>query len=357
MNAREKLGEFAKIVDKEIEKFLENEYKASSNISPIIAEVIKNMNGVSHGGKRLRAAFTYYSYLMFGGKDLSEITKTTIVPEILHSYLLAHDDFMDNADLRHGEPTLQKIYFDKEKNNPLAVDAKHFGNSMAVNIGDTMCHLALEIMTDSNFNPEFKIKAMKKIHRQFANTGYGQILDCYASLLNDVDEDYVLQVQYFKTGKYTYETPLHIGAILAGANDDDLEVLTKYAVPGGIAFQIQDDILGMFGDEQKLGKPADSDMKEGKKTLLTIKAYEKANDEQKAILNNALGNVDATSEDLEAVRKIIIETGSLDYSKNKALELVAEAKKALEDNDKGNWVSDGRAFLDGVADYMINREI
>jgi len=164
-------------------------------------------------------------------------------------------------------------------------------------------------------------------------------------------------VHYYKTGKYTYETPLHTGAILAGASDDDLKALTEYAIPGGIAFQIQDDILGMFGDEYKIGKPADSDLSEGKKTLLIVKAFEKGDSLQKKILNKNLGSPKISSKDLREVRQIIIDTGSLEYSKKIALNLVNKAKERLQKYSHSNWIPEGREFLDGIADYMIKRDL
>lgn len=358
MNAKEALADIVPLIDAKVEKILEEEKKESNKISPIIADILKNVPVVCFGGKRLRGAFIYYSYLMFGGKDIDEILKVSAVFELLHSYLLAHDDVMDKSNMRHRKPTLHKIYQNKIRHEkPYFRNSRHFGESIAVNIGDGLSHLASLTLAESTFQSERKMRVFSKFSREFLDTVYGQVIDVYGEVKDDVDEDYVLKVHYYKTGKYTYETPLHVGAILAGAKDEDLKALTEYAIPGGIAFQIQDDILGMFGDEYRIGKPANSDLKEGKKTLLIIKALENGNRKQIEIINRNLGNPHIKSKDLEDVRKVIIDTGSLEYSKQKALKLVKKAQKALDTYENPKWQDHGREFLDSVADYMITRDL
>ncbi|MFS8131459.1 MAG: polyprenyl synthetase family protein [Candidatus Dojkabacteria bacterium] len=357
MEAKKALGEIAQTVDSEVDRILRDEAKLSQNISPIIKEILTTFPVVSFGGKRLRAAFAYYSYIMHNGRNKEEIVKVGAALELMHSYLLAHDDMMDRSDMRHGKPTVNKYYEVMAKMQKFRrPEAVHFGDSMSVNAGDILCHLALDVITNSKFEAHKKLKALSKINSEFKDTGYGQVIDVYGSILKSVDEDYVMQVHYFKTGKYTYETPLHVGAILAGANQKQLDALTAYSIPGGIAFQIQDDVLGMFGDEKKLGKRADSDLREGKKTLLIVKAMEKGTPKQKKRIEECLGNQEINYDDLEDIRKIIIDTGSLEYSKSVARKLVLKAKKAISDTKDLNWSPKGKAFLDAIADYMITRE-
>ena len=357
MEAKQALNEIAQLVDVEVEKILSDETKLSKDISPIIKEILTTFPVVSFGGKRLRAAFVYFSYIMHNGRNKNEVLKVGAAIELLHSYLLAHDDMMDRSDMRHSKPTVNKYYEALAKMQGYRrPEAVHFGDSMAVNAGDVLCHIGLDIITNAKFEAHKKLKALSKINCEFKDTGYGQVIDVYGSILKEVDEDYVMQVHYFKIGKYTYETPLHVGAILAGANQAQLDALTKYSIPGGIAFQIQDDILGMFGNEKKIGKRADSDLREGKKTLLIVKAMEKGTPAQKKKIAECLGNQEINYDDLEEVRKIIIDTGSLEYSKETARKLVLKAKRAIKDIEDLNWSPRGKAFLDAIADYMITRE-
>jgi geranylgeranyl diphosphate synthase type I len=356
MTTREQLKHVATGVDKVILQLIQEESKTSNKISPLIEDVLKRIvNLTAKGGKRLRAAFMYHSYILFNGKDSEEILKTSAFIEIIHTWLLIHDDLMDRANLRRGYLTLHKVYSDIYKHKMLNNrGAKHFGVSQAVNIGDLFSQWGTKILVDSSFNPELKIRALSKANRNLMDVAYGQILDVYEEVEGDIDEEYVLQVYLYKTGYYTYETPLHVGAILAGAQDSDLETLTKYALPGGIAFQIIDDIIDMFAGYKKTGKLPGVDIKEGKQTLLTYYAKRNATEQQKKILKNALGNRGIKKEDIEDVKKVMIDTGALEYSQKKAKKYLRKSTKALESIQK-NVNPEGLDFLKGINDLMYER--
>lgn len=358
MGAKEDLAEIAKKLDTLILEILDEEIDSTSHIHPRIPELIEYTSALADGGKRLRGAFVYYGYLMHGGKNLDEILKIAAAIELSHTYLLIHDDIMDKGNFRRGTPTIHKIY----RNNYIHLTGEkenswHFGESIGICAGDILCHIAGMIMAQADFDADLQVKALQKYHRLITDTGYGQVLDVFLELNEAAEEEDIIRVHHYKTGEYTYQNPLQIGAILAGATEKELETLKNYAIPGGIAFQLQDDILGMYGDEGKLGKPADSDLKEGKRTLLIIKALENANAQERIILENALGNPNINLDTLEEVRSIIESTGSLQYSKDLALDYVMQAKKALKDHGKNGWVQEGLAFLEGIADYMINRDL
>lgn len=373
MDAKQALHKFIPRVNEVVKKELQKEIKKSSNILALVTDLLQSTSEISYGGKRLRGAFVYYAYLMLGGKNHSEIIKTSAFVELIHNYILIIDDIQDNSELRHGKQTLHNRYEDYYRQLILPIrkrkmkrhledyefdgDPQHFGISIGLMGGLILSHYAQMIFLKTKFDHNLKTRALEKLNRTIVDTAYGQTVDIYGEKVGDVDEEYVLNVHKYKTGKYTYENPLHIGAILAGGNDDDLKALSQYAIPGGIAFQIQDDILGMFGDEEKTGKPADSDLREGKWTLLIVKALERGNQRQKKTLITALGNKNLTKEDHEEVKKIIIETGSLQYSKDLAIAYVKKAKRALKRNAKPYWNKEGVDFLEGIADYMINREL
>lgn len=362
MDAKAKLKDIAKRIDIEVEKALKNEMRASKNISPLITELMNQVFIMpTYGGKRLRGSFLYYSYLMHGGKNLKEALKITAFIELVHAYLLIHDDIMDQAPLRRGFKTIHNVYKEAYRNvhrltnGELSSAAKHFGESIAINAGDILSHIGTNILVNADFPAENKIRALNKFNRNITDTGYGQVIDVFGEFEN-VDEEYVLQVHQYKTGFYTYETPLHVGAILAGASKEDLNHLTKYAVPGGIAFQIQDDLIDTFSDDaEKIGKTPGTDIKEGKKTLLIVKAYENASQKDKVLLDNALGNSNLDTETLETVRKIIVDTGSYDYSKKLAEKLLKKSTKAIQNST--NWDNEGRDFLIGINDYMLHRDL
>lgn len=357
MDAKAELKKLALLIDIQVENYLKDELDHANSISPFLKTLIENSIEISKSGKRLRGAFLHKAYTMFGGDNLEEILKVTAFPEIIHSYLLIHDDIMDSADLRRGIPTIHKIYKDIHKATKLKSESLHFGEGIAICAGDILCHLGSRILTESNFNAENKIKALNIFHRKITDVGYGQVLDEYNEVKSKVTEEDILTVHLYKTAYYTYELPLLVGAILAGATDDQLKVLTKYSIPAGIAFQIQDDILGMFGSEEKTGKPVDSDLKEGKFTLLITESFKNANSKDKEFLQSVLGNTNITEADFKRAQQIIIDSVALEYSRQKAISLVTEAKKELEVGLKAFEQTEGYQFLVGIADYMIDREV
>ncbi len=357
MNAKQALKEFQLLVDVEIEGFFQNEREKAREVSPVAEIALERLSAYClRPGKRIRPALMYYGYRLFEGENEKEIIKASIAPEILHAYLLIHDDIMDEDAMRRGEATMHEIYTDEHRRLYKKYDPAHFGEAMAICLGDVGCHYAMQALAAADFPSDKKTAAILKLHQQIITVGYGQMLDVMSTVMEDEDvtEEYVMRVHKYKTGVYTYETPLMIGATLAGASEEDIKVLSNYAIPAGIAFQIQDDILGMFGDQEKTGKANDSDLKEGKHTLLILKALEEANDAQAVTIRSALGNPQLTSELADDVREIIKKTGSLQYSIDTALSYVRQAKKALE--ARPAWTNEGRQFLDAVADYMINRE-
>ncbi len=355
MEFKTQLKEIASKINVDIASHIEKEEKRTKDISTEISDIFGRVYEMCvDGGKRLRGALVYYSFLMYGGKNLKEILRIAASIELTHFYLLVHDDSMDQAGLRRGYPTVheiyKKIYLEKYNGGRHAL---HFGESMATNIGDVFNHMSTKIFLEAKFPPELIVKALHKAHFNFNNVGYGQILDVYSEIA-DVDEEYVIQVHLFKTGYYTYETPLHIGAILAGANKKDLDTLSDYALPGGISFQIVDDLIDLFSTKEQTGKKIGTDIKEGKKTLLTVKAYENATKSQIKVLDEVLGKREATIKEIEQVKKIIIETGSVEYSRKEARKLLIKSTNALSKAKKG-INPEGKKFLQDLNDYMIHR--
>ena len=170
----------------------------------------------------------------------------------------------------------------------------------------------------------------------------------------NASEKEILKVHENKTAKYTIEGPLHLGALLAGAKGRILKDLSAYAVPVGIAFQIQDDILGVFGSEKKLGKPVCSDLREGKQTLLIAKALEKGSGVDRKMIKKLLGNKNVTPREIDTFREIVRKSGSLAYSQNLAKKLIEKGKETLV---KSAVKKEAKDFLVGIADYIVNREV
>lgn len=307
--------------------------------------------------KRLRASFVNYVYGMLNGTNPEEAMKASIAIELFHSSWLVIDDFQDISDSRRGGKTGHIMVKEDADNKSYKGDHNHLGNSMAVLQGLLGVFMASEIINTLNVDSEIRQRALTNINTKMYSTAHGQINDIYNTVLNSLEEVDIDNVLMWKTAMYTYENPIHLGAILAGGTKNDLDILSLYAIPAGVAFQIQDDILGMFGDENRTGKSNMDDLKEGKMTLLIYKALEEASKSQKEVIEKALGNRELSSDLHAKVQEIIVETGSLEYSKVKATALVTKAKNQLEANKVESWSSIGYEYLIGIADYMIERDL
>jgi Geranylgeranyl pyrophosphate synthase len=207
MVLNEYLAEYPKKIEDEIEKFLND--KKNNAIDDKIKEVIEIIEEYTlRGGKRLRPILMIIGYKLYGGKDEKEIIKAASSIELIQSYLLIHDDIIDDSDLRRGKPTLHKIY---EK----IYGDKKFGESMAIIAGDLSSVFAQEILDQTNFPMDKKYLAMVKMAEIVEETGYGQVLDVTSLYRENFGEDELLLLHTYKTAKYTLEGPLIMGAILA----------------------------------------------------------------------------------------------------------------------------------------------
>jgi len=347
------LDNYKRLVEKELDLFFKDKLEKADKIDPSSKQMIELLKEFTlRGGKRLRAALVYYGYRCFSNKNLKEIIKASVTMELIQSYLLIHDDIIDNDDLRRNGPTLHISYKNIAKRKYKKIDSNHFGLSMAILAGDICAAFANEIMAKLKIKEKNKIQALNVLNHSLHHVIYGQVLDVLSELRIITNKD-IEKIHRLKTATYTIESPLHIGALLAGAKQKHLKTLSNYAIPLGKAFQIKDDILGMFGEKEKVGKPVGSDIKEGKKNLLILKALESATPAQRQAIEEALGNQDLTKNQLNQVRAIVIKTGSLSYSQNLAKNLVKKAKSAIK---SAKFRPVGKNFLLKIADYIEKRD-
>ena len=354
-DAKKLLLEFKQKVDPMLDAFFERVIAENKDVDKNITDAIKYARKITmSGGKRARAAFVYYGYISAGGKERKKIIQASISIELIHSFLLMHDDIIDKDSLRHGVKTTHIHYSEMAKKYFKNKDQIHFGNSMAIIIGDMLNSLGNRALFESKFSPELIIKALHRMQDIVSSTIIGETEDVMIENYGKATEAEIINMYKNKTAKYTIEGPLHLGAILAGADQKFLRMLSAYSIPAGIAFQIQDDILGVFGNINKTGKPVGSDVRQGKQTLLVVKALENANSAQKEILRKCLGNDSLTQNDLNQFRIVITETGSLEYAQKLAQKLISEAKQKI---DRVAITEESKYFLVGIADYMLNREV
>ena len=337
---QEYMKKYPPLIENELKNFFKKKLK-DANFHPKVLEVLNIIEEYTlRGGKRLRPVLMITGYKLYDGKDENEIIKASCSIELIQSYLLIHDDIIDESDLRRGRPTVHKIYEN-------LYGERKFGENMAIIAGDLASIYAEEILNDVNIDENLKYRALIKMASIVETTGYGQVIDVFSSRIDDFGEDELLLLHQYKTAKYTIEGPLILGAILAGG--DDFKMISEYSIPVGIAFQLQDDILGLFGNEETIGKPVTSDLEEGKKTLLILKAMEDGR--YRNYLKNILGKKNIGIKDLEKVREIVTNTGALDYTYSLAKELIRKGINALGDID-----SEEKIFLKEFAEYVIERK-
>jgi geranylgeranyl pyrophosphate synthase len=284
------------------------------------------------------------------GKSVPEgVWQAAMATELVHTALLMHDDFMDQDVLRRGMPTTQ-AYFGKQH-------GKHFGDSMAVCAGDVVLSLGFETLVKCGLPAEMILEATAHLQRTVTQTAIGQAHDVAMGFVPSWTEDDVLAVYKAKTSLYTYENPLILGAIFAGLSKEICEILKTYALYGGLAFQIHDDILGVFGDSEKTGKSTDSDLRQGKRTLLALKTLEMGTKEQKVAFELVWGKEAANSEEIDRAKKAILESGALEYTRNLATDFANKAVEALEELRKLDVDQKSVDFLQGVAIYTVERSV
>jgi geranylgeranyl diphosphate synthase type I len=357
--AIENLKEYKERLDLFLKEYFIKKIDEAKKLDPLAVqttEVIRDF--VLSGGKRIRPALVYYGYLLAGGADGESIIKASMSIELVHVFLLVHDDIIDRDNMRHNNPTVHEKYrawgeeLKLNKN-----EAEHFGNSMAIVVGDVVYSMANEIMYASDFSPKIILSALQKIQKIIYRTIPGEMLDILMEARKIATENEIMRMYEGKTARYTFEGPLHLGVALAGKSEDKklLRVLTEYSLSVGKAFQLQDDILGIFGDQKKIGKTVGADIIEGKQTLLLIKALELGNLEQRKLIKRFFGKKDLDLSELKIFRRIIKDTGSLKYSQDLSSDLIKKALVILGEYKFEN--TKAQLFLKGIAEYIIKREV
>jgi len=358
MIIEQELKKFKTVFDKEMEKIFDLKIVQAEKISPWAVGFVKDLKNymvAGGGGKRIRPALMHFGYLALGGKKQKEMIKAAISVELLHACFLIQDDIVDRDNMRHGEKTMHCRYRGWARKNLKLnnIESYHYGISQAIISSDIAFEMAYRALAESSFEEKFKTKAANKLCDIVFGTAAGEMSDVLAENTKRVSENQVINVLEYKTARYTIEGPLHLGAIFAGAGEKVIKSLSDFSIPLGIAFQIQDDILGVFGSSKETGKPVGADIREGKKTLLIIKALEMGNKRQKKEIISALGNPRISPAQIEIVRQAIIDTGSLEYSKKLAEKFVRNACLSLE---RSKLSKESKEFFFAVAEFMIKRD-
>jgi geranylgeranyl diphosphate synthase, type I len=303
-------------------------------------------------GKRIRGALAMVAYKMFGGTKRQTALDLAVAVELAQDYLLIVDDVMDRSQTRRGRATMHRQYRDALKQDQALSDIEHFSDMLAINVGLIAGHLSTRILSEINDNPRRLVQAQQFFQTNIAATGFGQMDDLINQAkghfaIADIQRMYVL-----KSGYYTFVNPLQIGAVMAGAEKPDSEALQSFGEYAGLAFQLQDDLLGMFGDEEVTGKSSMDDLREGKMTVLMRHALDHAEPDEAQQLRKALGDKGVARPQYERVCKILIDVGSRDYVVQEMAKATQSALKVL--TSQVSWNEWGVECLSGLLTYATS---
>ncbi len=336
-------------IERELSKFLKRKHKELGAVNQWGSDVCNRYQQFISQGKMIRGCLTILGFEMFGKKAPPEIVKVASAMEFFQSALLIHDDIMDRDTTRRGMSTIFIQYqtLGKKQNLP---DWDHFGQSMGICAGDIGFFFAFELLTNID---DHKHATLPIISTELIKVIIAQMQDVYFGNQTAVPAKAdILNVYRYKTARYTFSLPLMVGAIMAGQSDEVIQTLGEIGENMGIVFQLKDDELGLFGTEEKIGKPVGSDIREGKKTLFYCYLLEKASKEEKMKLQTIFGNSDITSEDVHLVQTLLMQY-KIPELMNQQVDLLAQ--QTLEGIQSLPIKEEYREILTKLVQYNIQR--
>lgn len=329
------------IIENRINEILEGEIKRYKD-NCFIKESLEELKRLSKGGKRVRGYLIKLGQMLFGKDDDSYIDIAAAI-EIFQTAILIHDDVIDEADKRRGLDTINAKY------------AGQIGISKAICIGDLGFFISYNIINNANISDDLKIEIMKVYSKTLYNTVNGEIIDVELPLKSleyhkKMDDKLIYDIYVNKTAWYTIIGPILIGASSANASSLDKEKLMKMGENLGIAFQIKDDLLGLYSEDDSMGKTL-NDIKEGKQTIIYKYAIDHANKEEIEIINKYYGNSCITIDENKIITDLFIKLGAKENAEKLELEYTKKGIDIINSMD----VKNKDLFMD-FANYLLKRK-
>ena len=306
---------FVAAVTAELDAFLAEKHELLEQISPATLVLIDSIKKLVTGGKRMRALLCYWGWRGAGGApDTTAIIQAGAALELFQSAALIHDDIIDRSDTRRGNPSVHRQFSTLHAEHGWALDGKRFGHAAAILTGDLCLSLSEEMFARFGSRAGSRARAVFNVMR--TEVMAGQYLDILeeAAGPSEPQETAVARaaaIILYKSAKYSSEHPLVLGGALAGAADDLLAGYSEFALPLGQAFQMRDDVLGVFGDPAQTGKPAGDDLREGKRTVLVGLTLDAAGADDRHFVDDNLGRADLRNEEVARMCSIIVDSGGL----------------------------------------------
>ncbi|MER1995389.1 MAG: polyprenyl synthetase family protein [Arthrobacter sp.] len=301
----------------DLEQFLDGQRAVLEEVSAESVPLLGAVHSLAKGGKRLRALLNYWGWRGAGGGLLAEpAIRSGLALELFQSAALIHDDIIDRSDTRRGAPSVHRHFSNRHAEAEWFLDGTHFGSSAAILAGDLCLALSEEAFASVGERAAFNTRARAVFNRMRTEVMAGQYLDILEEVVGPGHEPERAVVRArnilrYKSAKYSIEHPLAIGGALAGADDELLAGYSAFSLPLGEAFQLRDDVLGVFGDPAATGKPAGDDLREGKRTVLIAYALSSGSAAIRKLITEQLGRPDLTEGDVASLRSAIEESGAL----------------------------------------------
>jgi geranylgeranyl diphosphate synthase type I len=345
------LGQIRDQVGRVLAGFLGRQRAVLAGIDGDLAPVLDACDALLAGGKRLRPAFCYWGWRAAGGAgpgddpDGSRILTAAAALELLHASALVHDDVIDGSETRRGQPAAHRGFAARHAAGRWRGSAGSFGAGAAILAGDLLLAWTDELLRASGLPAAALRRGQPVLDAMRTELIAGQYLDLVGQVAGPGTVESALRVVEYKSAKYTVERPLLLGAALAagppgpaaGAADEALGTdspmagaCTSYGVPLGVAFQLRDDMLGVFGDPARTGKPVTGDLREGKRTVLVAVAMTRADAAQASVLHRLLGDPQLGEAGAAEVRGVLTETGAVAECERLIRSSVQQALAALE---------------------------
>lgn len=317
-------------VQKALDVFLDSHAGRLDAVSDDLRVVLDVLCGLIAGGKRLRPAFCYWGWRAAGGADEDAIVTAASSFELLHACAIVHDDVMDASNLRRGQPSVHRKFAALHRSSSWKGSSDDFGAAAAILLGDLCLVWADEMFTASGLPADALSRARPAYDDMRTELMAGQYLDVLAQARGTRSVEAALRVLQFKSAKYTIERPLHVGGQLAGTSAALLSAYSAYGLPLGAAFQLRDDLLGVYGDPAQTGKPAGDDLREGKRTVLIAMALDRASASQAATIERRLGDPTLSGDGMAELRSVLSDTGAVAAVEQRIDALTEQAFAALE---------------------------
>jgi len=320
-------------VQKVLDEFLARQDRSLAAVSPDLGSLMEAVTELLRGGKKLRSAFCYWGWRGAGGADDADddlIVRVAAALEMFQAAALLHDDVMDGSDTRRGRPAAHRRLAELHRSQGWKGSSDAFGVAGAILAGDLCLSWSDEMFTGAGV-PEAQLARGRGIFDQMrTEVMAGQYLDMFEQVQPSTTVARARRVIRYKSAQYTVEQPLVLGGSLAAAPAELLASYSEFGLALGEAFQLRDDVLGVFGDPTETGKPAGDDLREGKRTTLVAAALERAGEREDATVRRLLGRADLDESGVAELRQVIVGTGALDHVEQLITARLGEALAALD---------------------------